>query len=133
MYNYVLHAIIVYLLFFSSLIFKQDLVKWAKEDIEHYADMFRRQVYSLNDQDEQTVEKCLRYARQHCSIVSHRWWCWTIVMFHTVNTVTFITLTYLVYIIAHGCRFGSQIPFGDFITTIQVHLLGWVERYQIES
>ena len=59
MYNYVLHAIIVYLLFFSLLIFKQDLVKWAKEDIEHYADMFRRQVYSLNDQDEQTVEKCL--------------------------------------------------------------------------
>ena len=53
MYNYVLHAIIV---------------KWAKEEI----DMFRRQVYSLNDQDEQTVEKCLRYARQHCSIVSHR-------------------------------------------------------------
>ena len=57
MYNYVLHAIIV---------------KWAKEEIEHYADMFRRQVYSLNDQDEQTVEKCHRYARQHCSIVSHR-------------------------------------------------------------
>ena len=53
MYNYVLHAIIV---------------KWAKEEIEHYADMFRRQVYSLNDQDERTVEKCL----QHCSIVSHR-------------------------------------------------------------
>ena len=53
MYNYVLHAIIV---------------KWAKEEI----DMFRRQVYSLNDQDEQTVAKCLRYARQHCSIVSHR-------------------------------------------------------------
>ena len=46
-------------------------------------------------------------------------------MFHTVNTVTFITLTYLVYIIAHGCRFGSQNPFEDFIiTTIQVHLLG---------
>jgi hypothetical protein len=57
MYNYVLHAIIV---------------KWAKEEIEHYADMFRRQVYSLNDQDEQTVEKCLRYTRQHYSIVSHR-------------------------------------------------------------
>ena len=72
MYNYVLHAIIVYLLFSLFTYIQTGLVKWAKEEIEHYADMFRRQVYSLNDQDEQTVEKCLRYARQHCSIVSHK-------------------------------------------------------------
>ena len=60
----------IYFFFFTYI--QTGLVKWAKEEIEHYADMFRRQVYSLNDQDEQTVEKCLRYARQHCSIVSHR-------------------------------------------------------------
>ncbi|CAG8480668.1 2872_t:CDS:10 [Paraglomus occultum] len=46
------------------------LVKWAKEEMERYADMFRRQVYTVRNQDEQTVEKCLRCTRQHCSILT---------------------------------------------------------------
>ncbi|CAG8556723.1 2585_t:CDS:10 [Diversispora eburnea] len=41
------------------------LVKWAQEEMEHYANMFRRQVYSLHVRDEIIVNECLRYSREH--------------------------------------------------------------------
>ncbi|RHZ84480.1 hypothetical protein Glove_81g62 [Diversispora epigaea] len=42
------------------------LVKWAQEEMQHYSNMFRRQVYSLHVRDEKIVEKCLGYSREHC-------------------------------------------------------------------
>ncbi|CAI2170779.1 12782_t:CDS:10 [Funneliformis geosporum] len=45
------------------------LVKWVQEEMEHYANMFRRQVYSLHNRDDRIVQECLRYARDHCLMV----------------------------------------------------------------
>ncbi|RIA91484.1 Cullin repeat-like-containing domain protein [Glomus cerebriforme] len=42
------------------------LVKWVQEEMGHYASMFKRQVYSLHNRDDSTVQECLRYAREHC-------------------------------------------------------------------
>jgi len=42
------------------------LVKWVQEEMEHYASMFKRQVYSLHNRDDNTVQGCLKYAREHC-------------------------------------------------------------------
>ncbi|KAG9303570.1 hypothetical protein G9A89_018466 [Geosiphon pyriformis] len=45
------------------------LVKWAKEEMVHYAGMFRRQVYSMQDLDERTVHECLKINKDHCNIL----------------------------------------------------------------
>ncbi|GBB85192.1 hypothetical protein RclHR1_11750005 [Rhizophagus clarus] len=42
------------------------LVKWVQEEMEHYASMFKRQVYSLHNRDDKIMQECLRYAREHC-------------------------------------------------------------------
>ncbi|CAB4400433.1 unnamed protein product [Rhizophagus irregularis] len=42
------------------------LVKWVQEEMEHYASMFKRQVYSLHNREDSTIQECLRYAREHC-------------------------------------------------------------------
>jgi hypothetical protein len=42
------------------------LVKWVQEEMEYYASMFKRQVYSLHYRDDSTVQECLKYSREHC-------------------------------------------------------------------
>ncbi|CAJ0632488.1 7410_t:CDS:2 [Entrophospora sp. SA101] len=42
------------------------LVKWVNEEFEHYASMFKRQVYSLHYYNDNIVQECLRYAKEHC-------------------------------------------------------------------
>ncbi|CAG8566553.1 1771_t:CDS:10 [Acaulospora morrowiae] len=42
------------------------LIRWAQEELEHYVNVFRRQVYSYHVRDEKTVQECLRCSREHC-------------------------------------------------------------------
>ncbi|RIB16109.1 Cullin repeat-like-containing domain protein [Gigaspora rosea] len=51
---------------FKDIKMASGLVKWAKEEVEHYASMFQRQVYSPHNRDDKIVRKCLKYARDHC-------------------------------------------------------------------
>ncbi|CAG8451935.1 8795_t:CDS:10 [Ambispora leptoticha] len=54
---------------FRDLRMSSGLVKWAKEEMEHYAGMFRRQVYSMHDPDAQISQECLKINKDHCSIL----------------------------------------------------------------
>ncbi|CAG8529125.1 883_t:CDS:10 [Ambispora gerdemannii] len=54
---------------FRDLRMASGLVKWSKEEMEHYASMFRRQVYSMHDPDAQIVQECLKINKDHCSIL----------------------------------------------------------------
>ncbi|KAF0432282.1 Exocyst complex component EXO84 [Gigaspora margarita] len=51
---------------FKDIKMSSGLVKWAKEEVEHYASMFQRQVYSAHNRDDKIVRRCLKYARDHC-------------------------------------------------------------------
>ncbi|CAG8688693.1 6445_t:CDS:2, partial [Cetraspora pellucida] len=51
---------------FKDIKMSSGLIKWAKEEIEHYASMFQRQVYSIHNRDDKIVQRCLKYARDHC-------------------------------------------------------------------
>ncbi|CAG8771095.1 3769_t:CDS:2, partial [Dentiscutata heterogama] len=51
---------------FKDIKMASGLVKWAKEEVEHYASMFQRQVYSPHNREDKIVRRCLKYARDHC-------------------------------------------------------------------